>query len=152
MTRSAAAVGLFVMSFIALACPAPAPSPVVATGTPAVTATAAAARVVITFKDFSVALSSSSVKAGDVTFEAKNDGKLPHQFVVVKSDLDAAALPLHEQKEVDEPKVQIVTRTPDFDSGQAKTVTAKLAPGKYVLLCNVPSHYTSGIFTSFFVN
>ncbi|MEI6665680.1 MAG: sulfocyanin-like copper-binding protein, partial [Chloroflexota bacterium] len=115
-------------------------------------ATAAAARVVITFKDFSVAAVAPSAKAGDVTFEVKNDGKLPHQFVVVKSDLDPAALPLHDQKEVDEPKVQIVTRISDFDSGQSKTVAAKLAPGKYVLLCNVPSHYSSGMFTAFVVN
>ncbi|RLT26940.1 MAG: hypothetical protein DWI48_04900 [Chloroflexi bacterium] len=124
-----------------------------ATSTPPPSATlAASTRVAVTFKDFSVASSAPSAKAGDVTFEAKNDGKLPHQLVIVKSDLDPAALPLHEQKEVDESKVQIVSRIPDFDSAQTKTVTAKLAPGKYVLLCNVPSHYTSGMFTAFTVN
>jgi uncharacterized cupredoxin-like copper-binding protein len=138
-----------------LACSSSAATPAAtstAQATSTATPTAAASRIAITLKDFSVAAAPASAKAGDATFEVKNDGKLAHQFVVVKTDLDPGSLPQDEHKAVDESKVQIVSRIPDFDGGQTKTVAAKLTTGKYVLLCNVPFHYTSGMFTAFVVN
>jgi uncharacterized cupredoxin-like copper-binding protein len=35
--------------------------------------------------------------------------------------------------------------------GQTKTLRAKLAPGHYALICNLPGHYRRGMFADFAV-
>ncbi len=105
----------------------------------------------VTLKDFGVASAYASVPSGSVTFSVKNSGAIPHEFVVVKSDLTLDKLPQFEQKLVDEKQVQVVTKLAPMDAGKQQDVTVALQPGKYILLCNVASHYTSGMFTGFVV-
>lgn len=119
-----------------------------------VAATAATAKpttVGVTLKDFGVASAYASVPSGSVTFSVKNNGAIPHEFVVVKSELTVDKLPQFEQKLVDEKQVQVVTKLAPMDAGKQHDVTVALQPGKYILLCNVASHYTSGMFTGFVV-
>ncbi|RJQ07726.1 MAG: hypothetical protein C4558_09160 [Dehalococcoidia bacterium] len=113
------------------------------------TPTAPHSTVTITLKDFGVAASLASAPAGRVTFVVQNAGAIPHEFIVVKSDLAPDQLPQVNQKVVDVSKVQVVAETEPFDSGKKQELTAELQPGRYVLLCNVESHYISGMHTAF---
>ncbi len=95
--------------------------------------------------------SPASTRAGAVTFDVSNTGALPHELVVVQSDLAPGGLPQQNQKAVDETAVKVLARLAEFDGGKRGTLTANLAPGTYVLLCNVPSHYETGMFLGFSV-
>lgn len=117
-------------------------------------ATAAPAKpttVGVTLKDFGVASAYTSVPSGSVTVSVKDSGAIPHEFVVVKSDLTVDKLPQFESKLVDGKQVQVVLKIAPLDAGKQQDVTVALQPGKYILLCNVASHFTSGMFTGFVV-
>ncbi len=120
-----------------------------ATSPTAAPAAAKATTVGVTLKEFGVTLAQPWAPAGAVTFSVQNSGLIPHELVVVKSDLPVDKLPQFQQKLVEETKVEVVSKTAPFDAGQKQEITATLQPGKYILLCNVASHYISGMFTGF---
>lgn len=126
------------------------------TPTPSPDATASAppgpVRVKVALSEFSLAAVPASVRAGRVTFVVQNDGAIPHEFVVVRSDLAPDRLPQIDQKLVDVARVAVVGNTGPFDSGQRREQALDLASGRYVLLCNVASHYVSGMFAAFTVS
>jgi uncharacterized cupredoxin-like copper-binding protein len=104
-----------------------------------------------TLKDFQISLAQSTEPAGDLTFEIKNNGPSQHEFVVVKTDLDAAALPYDEKAaEVDEdsPKLQSVDEQEEIKPGSSAKLTVNLQPGHYVIFCNLPAHYSQGMRTN----
>ena len=39
----------------------------------------------------------------------------------------------------------------ELDPGASGSLTVALQPGKYLLICNVPGHYASGMWTEFTV-
>lgn len=123
-------------------------------GSPATSPTAApaaakATTVGVTLKEFGVTLALPCAPPGAVTFSVQNSGLILHELVVVKSDLAVYKLPQFQQKVVEETKVEVVTKAAPFDAGQKQEITATLQPGRYILLCNVASHYISGMFTGF---
>lgn len=106
----------------------------------------------MTLSEFSLAAVPASVPAGRVTFVVRNDGAIPHEFVVVRSDVAPDRLPQIDQKFVDVSRVEVVGNTGPFDGGQQREQGLDLGPGRYVLLCNVASHYLSGMFAAFTVS
>jgi uncharacterized cupredoxin-like copper-binding protein len=50
---------------------------------------------------------------------------------------------------VDESKLDIRVAIRAVDAGKTDSKDATLAPGKYVLLCNQPAHYKSGMASAF---
>ncbi len=155
--RTAAPLGLLLIAGAALAgcsssksAPTAGPSASATATTPAPTA-APRSDVAVTLKDFGVAAAPASVPAGKVTFAVQNSGPSPHEFLIVKSDVTPGSLPQVNQKIVDEKQVQVVGKAEAFDGGSKRELTAELQPGRYVLLCNVPSHYVSGMYTAFTV-
>lgn len=103
----------------------------------------------VSLTEWEVRANPASVSAGEVTFAVKNDGTIFHNLRVIKTDLDPAALPTN--AEVDESQLEVVASTEDIEAGQSAQVTAELEQGAYVLLCNVPGHYASGMYTAFTV-
>ncbi|TAK80317.1 MAG: hypothetical protein EPO16_00830 [Dehalococcoidia bacterium] len=130
-----------------------APSTTATAPTTATPAPPAAARldVAVTLKDFAVVATPASITAGKVTFAVQNAGVSPHEFVIVKSDLAPDSLPQVNQKTVDEKQVQVIGKVEPFDGGSKRELALELQPGRYVLLCNIPSHYISGMYTAFAV-
>lgn len=101
---------------------------------------------------YGVTAEPASTAAGEVTFVVTNDGTLVHNFNIVKSELDPADLPYDEENfQVDVTQVTIIAKGDNLPVGQSEDVTAQLEPGAYVLFCNVPAHYESGMHTSFTV-
>ncbi len=77
--------------------------------------------------------------AGEVTFTATNNGNFPHEFVVIQGE-SYESLPLAEGGAViedDLPTGALLGRTARIGGGSSDELTVTLAPGNYVLLCNL---------------
>jgi plastocyanin len=116
--------------------------------------------VEVTLQEFAVVPSEASVGAGDVTFEATNNGPDdPHELVVIKTDLVLTELPTDENGAVDEAGagIEVIGEIEEFAVGETQSDTFNLAAGNYVLICNIweeaeqESHYQNGMRTSFTV-
>ncbi|MEZ5063003.1 MAG: hypothetical protein R2700_16115 [Solirubrobacterales bacterium] len=80
-----------------------------------------------------------TAQSGSTAIEAENVGKMPHELVLAKSDLDPAKLPTEGGGGVDEAALDIVGETGDVEPGETGTVNADLEPGSYVMFCNLPA-------------
>ena len=88
--------------------------------------------------------------AGDFIFKVTNDATdQKHEFVIVKTDLAADALPLNSENNVDEDKLTPVDEVEDIEPGANGELDIKLEAGHYVLLCNTPGHYNQGMHIDF---
>ena len=67
----------------------------------------------------------STLKAGAVTFDVENDGKIDHDLVITGNGVNAG--------------------TPRFAGGQEKTLKVTLKPGTYDFFCSVPGHKQAGM-------
>ena len=107
---------------------------------------AAATSVAVDLKDMAITPDTTSISAGSVTFDAHNSGPSVHELVVLKTDLAADALPEAEGR-VDEEGtgVEMIGEIEEFASGLDESGTFDLTPGNYVLVCNIPGHYQSGM-------
>ena len=85
------------------------------------------------------------LKAGDVTFDVHNDVTTQHEFVVFKTDADPGSFPIQDGKFNEETAGESPGEAADIAPGEAKDATMRLEPGKYVYVCNLPGHYTSGM-------
>lgn len=77
--------------------------------------------------------------AGEVTFTATNNGNFPHEFVVIQGE-GYESLPLEEGGAViedDLPTGALIGRTGRIGGGSSESLTVGLAPGNYVLVCNL---------------
>jgi uncharacterized cupredoxin-like copper-binding protein len=128
---------------------------------PAATATPAAPTAVeVTLQEWSITPSVATVKAGSVTFTAKNSGPTDqHEMVVIKTELGLLDLPTGADGKVDEEGagVEAIGEIEEIAVGATGTVTLNLAAGRYLLICNVvdadgDAHYGKGMTTEFTVN
>ena len=143
------------------ACASGSASPAATTGGAATAAPPAAATTVdITLQEWAVVAAPGSVGAGPVTFTVANTGpEDDHEFVILKSDLDPGALPVDDDGAVTEEGegIEVVDEIEDIPVGETMELTATLAAGSYVLLCNIYSaeekeaHYKLGMRTGFTV-
>ena len=116
-------------------------------GSGTATATAApAARVAVSLSEFRVSPSSTVGRAGRVTFHVTNSGNITHEFVVLRTPHPANALPVKNGRAVETGNVG---ETGDLSAGASKTISLRLQPGHYALVCNLPGHYLAGQRTDF---
>jgi uncharacterized cupredoxin-like copper-binding protein len=96
-----------------------------ATTTTAPTTTAAKpqTKVQVSETEFKITTDLTSFKAGQITFVAKNDGKIPHDLAV-KGTSD---------------------KTKEIAPGGAAELKVNLKPGKYELYCTIPGHEAAGM-------
>ena len=120
---------------------------------------AGATQVRVTLAEWTLELSVSSVAAGDIYFLVDNLGpEHPHEFVIIRSDLAADALPTIHDGSVPEDAVELVGEIEEFASASSASMVFNLTAGKYVLICNVvetegdlESHYGEGMRAVFVV-
>jgi uncharacterized cupredoxin-like copper-binding protein len=104
--------------------------------------------------DFHVHRTNAVVPAGMVRFDLVNNGPSTHEFIVVRSDRASDKLPLQRDGlTVDEegPGVDDVDEAEGLDIADRRTLTLALAPGHYVLFCNMEGHYLGGMHAAFTV-
>ena len=105
--------------------------------------------------EFKIELAATSAPGGPVTFALTNAGTTVHEFVVFKTELAADKLPLAaDGTEVDEEGAGLtaVDEVEDIAVGATATLPVDLATGHYVVICNLPAHYTSGMRAEFTTN
>jgi uncharacterized cupredoxin-like copper-binding protein len=107
--------------------------------TPAAAPTAVA-KISVGLTEFKVTPSSTIGKAGRITFTVRNAGKVPHEFVVLKTNKRAADL----LKGAEADETGNVGEIGDMAPGTQKSLALKLAAGHYALICNLPGHYKAG--------
>jgi uncharacterized cupredoxin-like copper-binding protein len=83
----------------------------------------AATKVPVTEAEFKITVGSTDLKAGEITFEVKNDGKIPHDLAI-KGTSDKTDL---------------------IPAGGTAELKVTLKAGKYELYCTVPGHEAAGM-------
>lgn len=117
--------------------------------TPTATATAAPATTAVrdgalTVKATEYAFSPTAITAdaGKLELTLDNAGAIEHEVVVLKTDEPADGLKGSGGRVSEDDSVGEVSETP---AGAKKSTTLDLKPGRYVLVCNIPGHYMSGM-------
>ena len=105
----------------------------------------------INMSDYAFTPNGASTKAGTVKISTPNQGQLPHELVLLKTDKSPGSLPTLSNGEVDEEGleasgVESPGEIEDVGPGQTKSGTLKLTPGRYVMICNLPGHYKQGMY------
>jgi uncharacterized cupredoxin-like copper-binding protein len=148
-----------VLGSILAACGGGGASPAAPSGAPSPAGEASAVKV--TLQEWAVVPDAVSASAGTVTFTVNNAGPEDvHEFVVLKTDLDAGSLPVDATGTVSEEGegIVVVDEIEDIPVGATQELSVTLEPGKYVLLCNIYSadeqeaHYKLGMRSSFTVD
>jgi uncharacterized cupredoxin-like copper-binding protein len=93
----------------------------------------------------------SAVDAGNIQFKVNNEGKIEHEFVVIKTDTPPGDLPLVDGDVDEEAAGEVPGEIGSVEPGATEEVTLSLDPGKYALICNLPGHYQAGQYTGFTV-
>jgi uncharacterized cupredoxin-like copper-binding protein len=90
-----------------------------------------------------------SVKAGRITIHADNRSQaLVHEVIVVRPPANGGPLPYDDQRgEVIEKRIKDLGEVSDLPPGKSGSLTVRLTPGTYLLICNQPNHYKAGMWT-----
>lgn len=98
----------------------------------------------VTMKDYRVEMNVTTLKAGTVKIGIKNAGGMEHSFELIKSDLPFDKLPM-DTGAAKAKEDGLVKQVKSIAVGKVSTLTADLAAGKYVVICNVAGHYQLGM-------
>lgn len=122
-------------------------------GSPSAASSGSADTTVTTaLTEFKIDLGTTSIPAGPVTFALSNKGTTEHEFVVFQTDFAVDKLPLSSDgTEVDEAAAGLtaIDEVEGIAVGATPTLAVTLPAGHYVLICNLPAHYTSGMRAEF---
>jgi len=144
MKKRSGAIAIVCLAAALAACSStPSPSPTTTTGT--------TTTITGTLTEYEIQLSARSAPAGTVIFNVTNAGTIVHEFVILKTDVLAADLPLAGDS-VDEGAFNAIGEVEETEPGGSGTFTATLEPGHYAIICNVSGHVSQGMVTDFTVN
>jgi uncharacterized cupredoxin-like copper-binding protein len=109
----------------------------------------------VLLEDFKVRQDGGVVPAGDVSFRIRNQGPTTHELIVVRTDRPPDKLPLQgDGLTVDEegPGVEFLDEAEGLDIDDRQTLDVRMAPGHYVLYCNLEGHYLGGMYAALSVS
>ena len=142
MKTHTALAGLVGLMALATACSAASQS----ASTPPASTPSASNAITATLKEYSIELSAPTAAPGSVTFTVTNSGTMVHEFVVLKTDIKAADLPLTNGV-VTEDDYTTMGEVADLEPSASGTLTATLKAGHYAIICNLPGHVSQGMVT-----
>ena len=105
----------------------------------------------VLLEDFEVRRDAAVVRAGTVSFRIRNQGPTTHEIIFVRTDRDPGKLPLQRDGlTVDEegPGVNFLDEVEGLDIDDRETLVLDMAPGDYVLYCNLEGHYLGGMYAA----
>jgi uncharacterized cupredoxin-like copper-binding protein len=106
-------------------------------------------KVTVTETEMAIKLSQTTVPAGPVEFVVSNKGKVPHEFVLLRTDLPLDKLPTKTGGKLDEKNKQLKAIAEvgedDLKKGATKPLKVVLSKGRYVVICNVGNHFEEGM-------
>ncbi len=108
------------------------------------------AQVNVALSEFKIKPAVASVASGRVEFVVTNDGKIKHQFTLIRTDKPAATVLSKQNPNDDIPgaRGEISSLAPGTTK---KLVVKDLKPGHYALVCALPGHYQAGMYADFTV-
>ena len=109
----------------------------------------------VLLKDFKVEQEAAIVPAGTVSLRILNKGPTRHELIVVRTDRAPEKLPLQDDGlTVDEEgeRVELVDEIDGLDIDERQTLVLGLAPGPYVMYCNLEGHYLGGMYAALTVH
>ena len=109
----------------------------------------------VLLQDFKVRMDAAVVPAGTVSFRLLGQGPTTHEFIVVRTDRSPDKLPLQpDGLTVNEEAlgVELVDEADGLDIDDRQTLDLRLAPGHYVMYCNLEGHYLGGMYAALTVN
>jgi glucose/arabinose dehydrogenase len=116
------------------------------------------ATITVTLSDSAIELDVASGPAGVFTFVTTNDGTIPHELVIVDTDLAPDALPQTENGRFDLAGggAVVLAQTPAISTGGTDRLSYELEAGNYVLISNLVNaegegDYSLGMYTAFTV-
>lgn len=148
----ASRISLLAVAWFLTGCGAGSPSAAQSAAQSAAASGGAGTTVTAGLSEFKIDLGATSAPAGAVTFALSNDGTTVHEFVVFQTDLAADKLPLSSDgTEVDEEGAGLtaIDEVEDVAVGAKPNLAVTLPAGHYVVMCNLPAHYTSGMRAEF---
>lgn len=117
---------------------------VTAAGRPSPAATARPDRRAVTVRttEYSFDPMSITAKAGKVRLSLDNQGRIPHELVVLKTSRPPGSLAVSNGRVSEAGAVGEVSQTA---AGATRSSTLDLKPGRYTFVCNIPGHYQDGM-------
>ncbi|HEY0527123.1 MAG TPA: multicopper oxidase domain-containing protein [Stellaceae bacterium] len=102
--------------------------------------------------DWGIKAAPDDVGAGQVVFRVRNDASYePHDLLIVRGT--KAELSFDKEHDVvDLAHAAVSGSVTNVRPGTTRELAVTLAPGDYVLLCNIRSHFAAGMATPFHVN
>ena len=98
--------------------------------------------------DFHLRRDVAVVRAGTVRFRILNQGPTTHEVSVIRTNRAPDKLPLQRDGltiNEDAPGMDFINEAEGLDIGDRRTLVLRLAPGNYVLYCNMEGHYLGGM-------
>lgn len=96
-----------------------------------------------------ITLDQVTIPAGKVTFEATNDSKETiHEMLVAPLPDGTTELPyVADENRVAEDSANYLGEVSELDPSKSGSLTIEMVPGTYIVFCNVPGHFISGMWT-----
>ena len=90
-----------------------------------------------------------SVAHGNVKFNVTNlASNLVHEVILARIKDENQILPFDQSRsKVDVESVQTLGSVAEINPNKSASLTLDLAPGKYILYCNIAGHYMAGMWT-----
>jgi uncharacterized cupredoxin-like copper-binding protein len=101
--------------------------------------------------DFRVRQDAAVVTAGTVSFRIRNQGPTTHEFILVRTDRAPDKLPLQRDGltvNEEAPGIDLLDEAEGLDIDDRQTLDLRLAPGHYVMYCNLEGHYLGGMYAA----
>jgi uncharacterized cupredoxin-like copper-binding protein len=95
-------------------------------------------------RDFAI-VAPRHLRAGDVTFRVRNDGPDDHEFIVVRADGRLPMRPDGLTADEDAVEQNTVAVLEPGERHSVRDVSARLAPGRYEMFCNMSGHLMGGM-------
>ena len=108
-------------------------------------------QVNVRLEDFKVRRDAAVVPAGAVSFRLLGQGPTTHEFIVVRTERPPDKLPLQRDGltvNQDAPDLDHLDEASGLDIDDRRTLVLRLAPGHYVMYCNLEGHYLGGMYAA----
>jgi uncharacterized cupredoxin-like copper-binding protein len=101
--------------------------------------------VSVELSEWEVQLPDVSIQAGEVRFSVRNRGVIAHEVVVARTNLASGSLPVSGGMVDLDSDLELIGEIEEVAAGATSNGSFELAPGDYVVFCNLVGHYTQGM-------
>src|SRR3981081_1657405 len=91
----------------------------------------------------------ATFSAGSKSFNITNTGSVQHELLVFKADLSASQYPVDADGKIleEDPTITKISDGDNLDPGKSQSRAIDLTkPGKYLFVCNLPTHFKQGMY------